>query len=122
MIVIEKNEGAKIPYEVSGTKIDFDDGMLTMKLERYQKDWPIHKDICMDVDGNLTMGVDDGLYYVAEVDIPAREYQEPEVDSQSEGEVTEEGTAPTPLPLDMDKVTLTLWAIGTPVSTNEMEV
>ena len=43
-----------------------------MKLERYQKDWPIHKDICMDVDGNLTMGVDDGLYYVAEVDIPGK--------------------------------------------------
>lgn len=122
MIVIEKNEGTKIPYEVSGTKIDFDDGMLTMKLERYQKDWPIHKDICMDADGNLTMGVDDGLYYVAEVDIPAREYQEPEVDSQSEGEGAEEGAAPAPLPLDMDKVTLTLWAIGTPVSTDEMEV
>lgn len=112
MIVIEKNEGEKIPYTVSKTKIDFDDGMLTMKLERYQKDWPIHKDICMDADGNLTMGVGDGLFYIAEVDIPAREYQEPDI---AEGE---EETAPVALPLDMDKVTLTLWALENPVAAN----
>lgn len=116
MIVIEKNEGEKIPYTVSKTKIDFDDGMLTMKLERYQKDWPIHKDICMDADGNLTMGVGDGLFYVAEVDIPAREYQEQDA---AEGE---EETAPVALPLDMDKVTLTLWSLENPVAAiGEME-
>lgn len=109
MIVINKNEGEKIPYTVSKTKIDFDDGMLTMKLERYQKDWPIHKDICMDADGNLTMGVGDGLFYVAEVDIPAREYQAQET---AEGE---EEAAPVALPLDMDKVTLTLWPLENPV-------
>lgn len=113
MIVINKNEGEKIPYTVSKTKIDFDDGMLTMKLERYQKDWPIHKDICMDADGNLTMGVGDGLFYVAEVDIPAREYQ---VQETAEGE---EETAPVPLPLDMDKVTLTLWSLENPVAAIE---
>lgn len=113
MIVIEKNTGSKIPYEVSGTKIDFDDGALTLKLERYQKDWPIHKDICMDADGNLTMGVGAGLFYVAEIDIPGREYQ------QQESTEEEEGTAPAALPLDMNKVTLTLWALETPVATEE---
>jgi hypothetical protein len=116
MIVIEKNAGEKIPYTVNGTKICFDD-MLTMKCEKYQKDWPVHKDICMDTDGDLTMGTGDGLYYVAEVDIPAKEYQEQEPASDDE-----EPAAPVALPLDMDKVTLTLWALEKPVAANkEME-
>lgn len=118
MIVIEKNKGTKIPYSVSGTRINFDDGMLTMKLERYQKDWPIHKDICMDADGNLTMGVGDGLFYVAEVDIPAKEYEE-QVMAMEEPET--EGTAPSAKPLDMNKVTLTLWGLENPVAADDEE-
>ena len=101
MIVIDKNEGTKIPYEVNGTKISFDDDTMSLKCDKFQKDWPIHKDICMDRDGGLTMGISDGVYYVAEVDIPAREYTEP----------VDEETAPEPLPLDMEKVTLTLWSL-----------
>lgn len=71
--VIEKNAGEKIPFTESGYKLNFDD-MLAIKCDKYQKDWPVHKDICMDADGDLTMGTGDGLFYVAEVDIPAREY------------------------------------------------
>lgn len=101
MIVIEKNEGPKIPYEVSGTKITFDDE-LTLKLSKLQKDEPVHKDICTDWDGDLCIGAATGRAYVAEIDIPAREY---ETTGEGEDAVT------TPLPLDMDTVTLTLWAI-----------
>lgn len=72
--VIEKNAGEKIPFTESGYKLNFDD-MLAIKCDKYQKDWPVHKDICMDADGDLTMGTGDGLFYVAEVDIPAREYR-----------------------------------------------
>lgn len=111
MIVFDKNTGEKISYTVNGTKICFDD-TLTIKCEKYQKDWPVHKDICMDTDGDLTMGTGAGLYYVAEIDIPAREYQEAEV---VEGDVE---VAPVALPLDMDKVTLTLWALENPVAAN----
>lgn len=105
MIIIEKNAGPKIPYEVEGTKITFDDE-LSLKLSKLQKDDPVHKDICYDQDGDLCVGAAAGWAYVAEIDIPAREYeyQEPE----NEGD---EHEPPTPLPLDMDKVTLTLWAI-----------
>lgn len=110
MIIIEKNPGTKIAYEVNGTKITFDD-QLMLKLTKYEKDWPVHKDICMDADGDLTLGVGDGLWYVAEIDIPARQYEEPE----------EEGEAPTPLPLDMDTVTLTLWSIDDPTISFEEE-
>jgi len=104
MIVINKNEGPKIPYEVNGTKITFDDE-LTLKLAKLEKDDPVHKDICYDADGDLMIGTAGARAYVAEIDIPAREYIYHEA---AEGE---EADPPTPVPLDMDKVTLTLWAI-----------
>ena len=113
--VIEKNAGEKIPYTESGYKLCFDD-MLTIKCDKYQKDWPVHKDICMDADGDLTMGTGDGLFYVAEVDIPAREYEE-QTGEDPEGE----GKVPVAKPLDMSKVTLTLWALENPVPADEEE-
>ena len=105
MIVIEKNEGAKIPYSVSKTKITFDDD-LTINLAKREQDWPVHIDICHDADNELVIGAAAGRSYVAEIDIPAREYAPVE-----EGENMEEGGACEPIPLDMSKVTLTLWAI-----------
>ena len=105
MIVIEKNQGSKIPYEVTGKKICFDDD-LTINLAKRQGDEPEHIDVCYDRFGDLVLGAAAGRAYVAEIDIPAKEYEYPE----PEGEVGE-GEPPTPLPLDMDKVTLTLWAI-----------
>ena len=103
--VIEKNAGEKIPYTEKGYNLCFDD-MLTIKCNKYQKDWPVHKDICMDADGDLTMGTGDGLFYVAEVDIPAKE---------------EGGTAPVAKPLDMSQVTVTLWGLENPVAADDEE-
>ena len=105
MIIIEKNVGPKIEYEVTGKKICFDDD-LTINLAKRQRDDPEHIDVCFDSDGELVIGAAAGRAYVAEIDIPAKEYEyhEPE----NEGDDPE---PPTPLPLDMDKVTLTLWAI-----------
>lgn len=100
MIVIEKNSGPKIDYEVFGQKITFDDD-LTINLAKRQKDDPEHIDVCFDRDGELVIGAAAGRAYVAEIDIPAMEYADPE----------NEESAPEPLPLDMDNVTLTLWAI-----------
>lgn len=104
MIVIEKNVGAKIDYEVTGQKICFDDD-LTINLKKREEDWAVHIDVCFDADGNLVVGTAAGRAYVAEIDIPAREYIYPEL---VEGEDPE---PPTPVPLDMDKVTLSLWAV-----------
>ncbi len=100
MIVINKNEGPKIPYEVNGTKITFDDDLM-LNLAKRQGDEPVHIDICYNKARQLITGTQDAWAYVAEIDIPKREYAEPE----------DEGEAPVPLPLDMDAVTLTLWAI-----------
>jgi len=104
MIVVEKNQGPKIPYEVTGKKITFDDD-LTINLAKRQEDWPVHIDVCYDEDQCLVIGTAAGRAYVAEIDVPAREYEYHEA---GEGEEPE---PPTPVPLDMDKVTLSLWSI-----------
>ena len=59
MKVIEINEGSKIPYEVSKTKICFDDD-LTINLAKRQEDWPVHIDILTDGDGVLVTGAESG--------------------------------------------------------------
>ena len=100
MIIIDKNVGPKIPYEITGTKIIFDDDLM-LNLAKRQDDEPVHIFICYNRTKDLVIGYEHGWRYVAEIDIPAREYQEPESEDES----------PVPLPLDMDEVTLTLWAI-----------
>ncbi len=101
MIIIEKNEGAKIPYSVNGTKVTFNDD-LTLNLASREQDWPVHIDICFDEDRALVIGAAAGRAYVAELDIPARQYTEEEVDEEMQR---------TPVPIDMDIVTLSLWSI-----------
>ncbi len=101
MIIVEKNAGPKIPFEVIGKKICFDDD-LTINLQERQKDEPEHIDVCSAIDGELVIGAAAGRAYVAEIDIPAKEY---ETSGEGDEAVTEA------VPLDMDKVTLTLWAI-----------
>lgn len=100
MIIINMNEGPKIPYEVLGTKIIFDDDLM-LNLAKRQGDEPVHIDICYNSANQLITGTQDAKAYVAQLDIPEREYEEPEGEDEP----------PIPLPLDMDKVTLTLWAI-----------
>ena len=127
MIVIEKNEGEKIPYTQNGTVVSFADGRLSLDCALYQKDWDVHLDVCENADGNLVMGTESGQKYVAQIDIPAREYKYPETaeaapamtEADLDGEETEtteqeytETEPPVALPLDMEKVTLSLWAIG----------
>lgn len=105
MIIVEKNEGTKIDYEVKKAKITFDDD-LTINLQKRQEDWDVHIDVCFDSDKELVIGAAAGRSYVAEIDIPARTYTETTAEEGSE-----EPTTLTPDPIDMDKVTLTLWAI-----------
>lgn len=108
MIVIEKNEGRKISYEIFGNKICFDDD-LTINLAKREEDDPVHIDICYDEDNALVIGAAAGRMYVAEIDIPARQYIEKKVEAEiGEGESSLEYES---VPFDMDKVTLTLWAV-----------
>lgn len=105
MKVIEKNEGPKIAYEVTGTKITFGDDELTINVAKYQRDWLVHIDICSNRDKQLVIGTGEGLYYVAQLDVQEIKYTEPENEEET----------PEPLPIDMDEVTLTLWNLEHPV-------
>lgn len=100
MIIVNKNEGKKIPYELTGAKLCFDDD-LTINMAKRQEDWDVHIDICYDENKTLVIGASAGRSYVAEIDIPAKEYVPGETEADE----------PVPVPLDTDKVTLSLWAI-----------
>lgn len=100
MNVIEVNVGPKIEYTVRTTKITFDDELM-LNLARYEQDDPIEIDICADKNGNLTTAV--SWRTVAQIEIPARRYNEVE---------TEEGTELEPVPFDMDRVTLKLYSLN----------
>lgn len=122
MKIIEMNPGAKIGYELTGTKLSFADGALTLDLARRQRDSVTTVDIMVDSEGNLTTGR--GLYYAAQVEIPPTEYDEkiipaPESAEQEDGEDSAHGgmggnrerVERTPRPLDTDGVTLKLFAV-----------
>lgn len=104
--VIEKNEGTKIPYNQDGYSLELDDGALTLKLTKYQKDWPVLVDVCRDKNSNLTISTDNGLRYVAQIVIPAIQYNE-----TVEGEGEERTTTKEAIPLDTGDVVLTLWSV-----------
>lgn len=109
MIVIDKNPGTKVDYTVEDTHITFGDD-LGLNLAVREQDWPVHIDICRDANNELVIGTAQGRAYVAEIDIPARKYKEIPVEpAPAEGEPT--GPNLVPVPLNMDDVTLTLWAI-----------
>lgn len=120
--VVEKNQGQKIDWKQSSSKLTFGDDELMVNIAKYQRDWPVHLDVCGDKSGNLVIGVGEGRYYVAQIDIPATRYTEPEIimeqptpadeDGETEGRNTmRETTPPEPIPLELSDVTLTLWAI-----------
>lgn len=104
--IVEKNEGEKIIITVDGTKVTLEECM-TLDLEKYERDFDVHIDICTNEFGFLTFGLNER--YAAQIDIPARAYN-----TVTDG-VDEEGNPreiQVPVPLDMDNVTITLWAKG----------
>lgn len=92
MIIKEMNVGTKVAYEVAGNKITFGDDEITLNLSKYERDERVVVDICRDDEHILIAGL--SKYYVANIIIPAREYNEG-----------------TPVPFDIDKVELDLWAL-----------
>lgn len=110
IIVIEKNEGEKIPYEIATTKITFGDDELMVNLKMRERDEEVTLDICKDTQGGLTVGVNtEAREYIAQVTIPAREYEM--IDTGKQDEQGNEIIDKTPVTFSMAKCTLTLWAL-----------
>ena len=109
MIIVEKNEGPKISYVEKGTKITFDDELM-LNLAKYERDEDNHIDVCRDKCGNLVSGVIPGTaeHYVAQIDIPARSYTYEDNGVDEDGRHQQKQVA---VPLDMKRVTLTLWSM-----------
>lgn len=113
MIIIQKNDGVYVDYEISGTKITFDDELM-LNLSKYERDNEVTIDICRDnKTGSLVSGVPESGKYVAQIMIPAREYVETPLEigeTESEDE-TQGGVNRDVVPLQMEICTLSLWAI-----------
>lgn len=105
MIVVEKNEGQKIDYSTRLTKLTLNDDM-TLDLSKCERDFDVHIDICINQFGMLTMGLSER--YVAQMDIPARQYTYQENGTDEEGNPKIEKV---PVLFDINKVTLTLWSM-----------
>lgn len=111
MQVINKNEGPKIAYEENGTMVFLGDYEIMLNIAKYQRDWPVHIDVCSNRDSQLVIGTGEGLYYVAQFDIPAIQYEQPQ-EPVTEGQVVD---PPAQISLDMADVTITLWGLDNQV-------
>lgn len=106
-------QGTHIEYETTAKSIVFGDEDLSINLKNREADEKVMIDICYDQNGQLTMGCAEGYRYVAQVEIPAREYtEEPaEQPDHSEDGMGGEGTVKVPVAFDIEKCTVYLWAI-----------
>lgn len=104
--VVEKNPGEKIQWEQRGYTLSFDDEALSVKVSKFQMDEENTLDICEDRRGNLVIGAASGVRYVAQITIPAADYEETVT-----GEGEEQTTERTRKPLDMADVVLVLWGM-----------
>lgn len=74
-------EGRHIEYVTTKKSITFGDEDLMLNLRNREQDEDVMIDICMDRDGYLLVGCDSAHRYVAQVQIPARKYNEVEMDN-----------------------------------------
>lgn len=106
MKIEEKNDGQKINYSVNENVIVFDD-TISVNVTKYQRDTENTIDLCIDKDMELTTGL--GKWYAANIIIPPKKYNMVDTGIEDEnGNSIYERVAD---PLNMDDVTLILWAL-----------
>ena len=101
MQTIHKNQGSKIDYIINDQELILGNE-LSLNLTQYEKDFPVHLDICSNKNGFLTLML--GEKYVAQIDIGPRQYIYPKPNDNEEEEPSK-----VALPFDISRVTLTLW-------------
>ena len=115
-----KTPGKHIVYDTTSKSIIFgEDEDLSINLKNREQDEKTLIDICSDSDGFLVVGTAAGLRYVAQVEIPARQYTGEEQENPNydpEAEAGTEGASQTitvrePVPFDIDNCTIYLWGM-----------
>lgn len=115
-----KTPGTHIAYETTSKSIIFgEDEDLSINLKNREQDEKTLIDICSDSDGFLVVGTAAGLRYVAQVEIPARQYTEEEQENPNYDPEAEEGAEARnktivvrePVPFDIDNCTIYLWGM-----------
>lgn len=114
-----KTPGKHVEYETTSKSVIFGDDDLSINLKNREKDETVLIDVCTDSEGELTMGTAAGLNYVAQVEIPARQYNEEEQENPDYDPEAEEGTEAarqtitvrTPVPFNIDNCTIYLWGM-----------
>jgi hypothetical protein len=106
MNVRKKNQGTYLPYNLTGHTLSLRYGELTLDLTQYQCDYPVHLDISADASGALVLGP--SHRYLAEIDIPAREYI---ITAGEKDDIGFPLLYKAAVPLNTAKVFLTLWAV-----------
>lgn len=107
MNVVEKTPGEKIPYDLMGNVLVLNQE-LYLNLPAYQRDFDVQLDVSRNEYDMLVMGL--SRSYVAQIDIPAREYEE--VPTGEKDDEDNDITERRPLPFDLNTVTLTLWGVA----------
>jgi len=100
--------GTHIEYETTSKSITFGDEDLTINLKNRQMDETTKIDICSDKQGFLVIGAETGFKYVAQVEIPARQYTEA---AGAPGENGEPTMQLVPVPFNIDDCTIYLWGM-----------
>lgn len=116
---IIKTPGKHIEYETTNKSIIFGDDDLSINLKNRERDESVLIDVCANNEGQLTMGTAAGLKYVAQVEIPARQYTEEEQENPNYDMEADEGTEAarktivvrTPVPFDINNCTIYLWGM-----------
>ena len=112
-----KTPGKHIVYDTTSKSIIFgEDEDLSINLKNREQDEKTLIDICSDSDGFLVVGTAAGLRYVAQVEIPARQYTGEEQENPNYDPEAEAGTEAAsqtitvrePVPFDIDNCTIYL--------------
>ena len=115
-----KTPGKHIVYDTTSKSIIFgEDEDLSINLKNREQDEKTLIDICSDSDGFLVVGTAAGLRYVAQVEVPARQYTEEEQENPNYDPEAEAGTEAAsqtitvrePVPFDIDNCTIYLWGM-----------
>ena len=113
VVKVPENGASFVEYSTRGTKITFGDDEISANLAKKERDDAVRIDVCKDYLDELTFGATGARVYVAEISIPARQYQDTQIENpdydpenpDSQQYITER----QPVPFSMDNVTLTLF-------------